>query len=125
MNSTVSPDCQGLQSILAELNGVIANSQSALLASKLQQLESCVRQQRSLCERLESALRKYSRSHPYACDPECMRIAVSALEAREQNRVLSAVLRRMRRNLEVMRNALAGASVEYLGAQPASPTGRI
>ncbi len=125
MNSTVSPEYQGFQEMLEELSSVIAKSQSALLDGKLRELEGCVRRQRTLCEQLESRLRRYSARQNLPCDRDCAHIAVTAMHAREQNRVFSAVLRRMRRNLEVVRNALAGASVEYFGAQAAPRARRI
>ena len=120
MNSTASPDCREPEAILRELSGVIVESQSALFASKPQELEHCIARQRTLCEELESSLQGYESAieaggHPKAAPT---RLVLTALKAREQSRLFSALLRRMRHNLEIMRNSSMGSSLEYTGRTP-------
>lgn len=122
MNSTASHDCREPEAILRELSGVIVESQSALLASKPQELEHCVARQRTLCEELEFSLREYESAispgaHPQAAPTH---FVLTALKAREQSRLFSALLRRLRHNLEIMRNSLMGSTFEYTGRGPAA-----
>ncbi len=121
MNSTVSHDSERPESILQELKGSIADSQSALLEGDPQELENCILRQRGLCEKLECWLREQAGEiaagvHANSAPTQ---VVVSAMEAREQNRLFSALLRRMRHNLEVMRNIWSGPSFEYSTRQPA------
>ena len=116
MKSTASPDTSSVQSLLEDLQSVIAGSQVALLAGRVQELESCVARQRELCHQLESTLQALSSTSNHSgATPG---LVETALSARDQNRVFSAVLRRMRQNLEIMRNSLAGLETEYEARRP-------
>jgi hypothetical protein len=122
MNSTVSHESRRPEATLQELKGVIAESQSALLEGHPEELENCILRQKAHCKELEFWLREYGTT--VAGDVEAnsapTRLVVTAMEAREQNRLFSALLRRMRHNLEVMRNILSGPSDEYSARQSAA-----
>src|SRR6476646_3122282 len=109
MNSTVLHERKMPEAILQELKGVIAESQSALLEGHPEELENCIARQRALCEELESWLRTHGRASIHATTART-ELVVSAMQAREHNRLFSALLRRMRHNLEVMRNVFLGPS---------------
>src|SRR5947209_2196321 len=110
MNSTASHSRREPEAILRELSGVIEGSQSALLASKPQELELLICLQRTLCEELEASLRTYASCIPPGVHSKLAPTPLvrSALKAREQNRLFSALLRRVRHNLDVIRNTLIG-----------------
>ena len=114
MNSTALPDPQNAARILQDVTGAIAASQAALIKGSLQELENCIERQRGLCRKLQFVLRTNSGASTGENDgPKRRELKAVALQARDQNRVFSAVLRRVRRNLEIMRNISAGSSLEY------------
>jgi len=120
MNSTVLRDCREPEAILRELSEVIEKSQSALLGNNPQELDNCISRQRTLCEELEFSLREYASAVSLGVDPKTApsHLVLNAMKAREQNRLFSALLRRMRHNLEIMRNSLMGSSLEYTSRGP-------
>lgn len=122
MNSTVSHESRRPEAILQELKGVIAESQSALLKGHPEELENCIVRQKRHCKELEFWLREYGArvADAVLVKSEPTQLVVTAMEAREQNRLFSALLRRMRHNLEVMRNILSGPSDEYGTRQSAA-----
>jgi hypothetical protein len=122
MNSTVSHESRRPEAILQDLTGVIAESQSALLKGHPEELENCILRQKGHCKELELWLREYGTTVARNVDVNSAsnRMVVTAMEAREQNRLFSALLRRMRHNLEVMRNILSGPSDKYGARQSAA-----
>ena len=106
------PAGRGFEPILAEMSRIIAGAQSALLDGRMADLEQCIMRERELCREFQLALP--------ADDLAVAQVAIdtrrqAAERAREQNRVFSAVLRRMRRNLEVLRNLRRSCELAYGG----------
>jgi hypothetical protein len=111
--------------LLQDLGGAIADTQSALLSGNLYALDSCIFRQRQLCSALRSFFLKHTSGDLFPsptlfCNPP---LYASVIQVRKQNRVLSAVLRRMQRNLQVMSNTLEPSSVEYKHCHPAVEAG--
>jgi hypothetical protein len=111
--------------LLHDLSGAIADTQAALLSGNLYALDSCIFRQRQLCSTLRSSLWRHTSGDLFPsltpfCNPPLL---ASVIQVRKQNRVLSAVLRRMQRNLQVMSHTLEPSSVEYKDCHPAVGAG--
>ena len=99
-----------VQILFEELSCLLALAQAALLAGRRGELEDCVRKQREVCAVIEVAQRNMD---PGSSDGH---LVAMVERARKQNLIFAAVLRRMRRHLEALRNLLAGPAASYAPA---------
>lgn len=121
MNSTASPDHhigssvptqssgENPRTLIEEIATAIAEAQAALIAGRIEDLETSVIQQQELCAALKTLQdNKFSfdRSDP-------RELVATARRARQQNLLFAAVVRRMNRHLDTLRNLLNGLSLTY------------
>ena len=107
--------------LIEEIACAIAEAQAALFAGRIQDFENCIRRQQDLCA-------DWKRLHPgplnsIASNAENDEVIQAAQRVRRQNLLFGAVVRRMRRHLETLRNLLNGPSHTYQ-PQPAKAPGR-
>ena len=107
--------------LIEEIACAIAEAQAALFAGRIHDFENCIRRQHDLCA-------DWKRLHagPPISTPsnvENDEVIQSAKRLRRQNLLFGAVVRRMRRHLETLRNLLNGPSHTYQ-PQPAKASGR-
>lgn len=96
--------------LIEELACAIANAQAALLAGRFEDLEHCTSRMQSLCASLKFTQQDLTEQ---SSGRTGIRIVADARRVQQQNRVFAAVLRRMRRHLEALRNLLNGPSHWY------------
>jgi hypothetical protein len=99
------------QELLVEIEGAMLQSQRALLGRRLAEFEKCTARLKQLSHELREVLA--------ACKPgnagglTLCELTPSVSRARDQGRLLRALLRRTSRNLETLRQALTGCSQFY------------
>jgi uncharacterized protein YbjT (DUF2867 family) len=120
MNWTASRDPSGASDVLPQLSGhdsrilieevacAIAEAQGALFAGRIQDLETSIIHQGELCAALKALQDKpfFNSSAPHD-------LVTAASRVRQQNLLFGAVVRRMRRHLETLRQLLNGLSLTY------------
>ena len=123
-NSTASPESPaandpGLQVsthdpqlIFEEIACALAESQAALFAGRIPDLERSTIRQQNLCALLKDLQEK---SSPLVSVHETDQrdLVQTARQVRQQSLVFAAVLRRMRRHLDTLRNLSRGISLTY------------
>ena len=97
--------------LLLEIHRAVAHSETALLAGHLSELETSTSNQQMLCRKLQDLLAAPEFSSAAITKSPYFIAAVTHL--REDSRVFSAVLGRMRRNLQGLRHALLGPDDFY------------
>jgi hypothetical protein len=102
------PSGHDLRSLIEEVACAIANAQAALFAGRIQDFEACIVRQQQLCAELKSLQENADPSHG-----DSRELVVTAQCVRQQNLLFGAVIRRMRRHLETLRNLLNGLSLTY------------
>jgi hypothetical protein len=120
MNWTASRDPDTQSNVLTQTSGqdsrilieevacAIAEAQAALFAGRIQDLETSIIHQRQLCATLK-ALRDKSSFNNSATQE----LVSAASRVRQQNLLFGAIVRRMRRHLETLRQLLNGLSLTY------------
>ncbi len=118
MNWTASPDPHiptkaqlfGLDSrpLIEEIGCAIAEAQAALFTGRIRDLESCILHQQQLCAEL-----KMLQENAPLFKGDSRELVATAKLVRQQNQVVGAVVRRMRRHLNTLRNLLHGLSLTY------------
>lgn len=107
----------------------ITEAQQALLQGRVGDLQECIARQKILLEQFRELKRQGLRQHELRAQelpqqrpssssdqPDAGKLETANLTARRianQNRVFAAVLRRMNRNLGMLRRATAGISILY------------
>ena len=99
---------QDLRSLIEEVACALAEAQAALFAGRIQDLEGCIFRQQQLCAELKSLQKNATYS-----DVDRRKVVAAAQRVRQQNLLFGAVVRRMRRHLETLRNLLNGLSLTY------------
>lgn len=94
--------------VLEEMGEIVGAAQSALLDGRLETLRTSMQRQQELCSELSAILRS-----PAAAPFREPGVASVAGNLSRNNRVFAAVLRRMRANLEILRNRLRAGSQIY------------
>jgi hypothetical protein len=112
---TQTPSYESLEQALEQLAGAIAGAQGALLGGRFRELETCVLEQQDLCSKIERLIRTKS-----ALEANCA--SESARNARRQNLIFAAALRRMRRHSHMLRNLMSGLALSY---RPTSGIGQV
>jgi hypothetical protein len=106
--SKTEPDVtRAVSAILEDMAEITAAAQTALLKGELEILQHSLKLQLALSQELEARLR----DEP--SPTESQEIINAALRARSDNRVFMAILRKLRRNLEVLRNARRAPAMVY------------
>jgi hypothetical protein len=103
------PSGQNAHTLIEEIATAIAESQAALFAGRIQDLETSIVHQQERCaalKKLEDNKSPFDNSGPHD-------LVATARRVRQQNLLFGAVLRRMRRHLETLRNLLNGPSLTY------------
>jgi hypothetical protein len=110
------------QILVEEMACMIAEAQAALFAGRYQDVEVCAGRLRKLCEHLKS-------SSPGGPDRKWVSgdaaLLTIARRVQHENKVFSAVLRRVRHHLDALRNVLNGPSLSYRPSPPALPERKI
>jgi len=96
------------RSLIEEVACVIADAQAALFAGRIQDLERCIVRQQQLCAELKSL-----HENRVCFDGDPGELVATAQRVSRQNVVFGAVVRRMLRHLEMLRNLLNGLSFTY------------
>jgi len=112
---TQTPSYESLEQALEQLARAIAGAQGALLDGRFRDLEACVLEQQDLCSKIESLIRTKT-----MWEANCAR--ESARNARRQNMIFAAALRRMRRHSDMLRNLMSGLALSYC---PTSGIGQV
>ena len=101
--------------LVREMQRSLSQSQRALLGSHLEEFKRCTARQKELGRELEQLISAslHTRAQNLAITSE---LISAAQGARNEGRLFAAVLRRMRRNLEILSAALQGTS--HLYTQP-------
>jgi hypothetical protein len=94
--------------LIEEVACALAEAQAALFAGRIQDLEGCIIRQQQLCVELKSLQKNATYS-----DVDRRKVVATAQRVRQQNLLFGAVVRRMRRHLETLRNLLNGLSLTY------------
>jgi hypothetical protein len=94
--------------LIEEVACAIADAQAALFAGRIQDFEACIIRQQQLCAELKSL---QENADPCHGDPR--KLVATAQRVRQQNLLFGAVIRRMRRHFETLRNLLNGLSLTY------------
>jgi hypothetical protein len=102
------PSVQDLRPLIEEVACAIADAQAALFAGRIRDLEVCIIRQQQLCAELKSL---QENTLPIDRDPR--ELVATTQRVRQQNLLFGAVVRRMRRHLETLRNLLNGLSLTY------------
>ena len=102
------PSAPNPRFLIEEVACVIADAQAALFAGRIEDLEGCIARQQQLCAELKSLPEAAVRSTDDAGE-----LMAAAQRARQQTLLFGAVLRRMRRHLDTLRNLLNGLSLTY------------
>ncbi len=100
---------------LEQMKAAIAESQSALLAGRVRDLETSTRQQQQLGQRLE-LLGREAASQGDSSDRGrglTSRIVAAARQVHMRNLVLAGVLKRMRRNLDGLQRMMQSGALAY------------
>jgi hypothetical protein len=110
----LSGEEKALQLVL-DMQRALSQSQSALLGSDLEEFARCTARQQELGRELQKLIsaNPHAAEHKLAITSE---LIFAAQGARNESRLFAAVLRRMRRNLEILSAAVQGTS--YLYTQP-------
>ena len=106
--SEVQPFAHDSRTLIDEIACAIAEAQAALFAGRIQDLETCTMHQQELCAALKALQGKY-----YFDDSDTRELVATAHRVREQNLLFGAVVRRMHRHLDTLRNLLNGLSLSY------------
>ncbi len=96
------------RTFIEEISCAIAEGQAALFAGRIQDLESCIVRQQQLCAELKTL-----QENTIPFDKDTRELVAAAQRVRQQNLLFGAVVRRMRRHLETLRNLLNGLSLTY------------
>ena len=104
------------RTMIEEIACAIAEAQAALFAGRIQDLETCILHQRELCATLKELPGESSSN-------SSNELVATARRVRQQNLLFGAVVRRMRRHLDTLRNLLNGLSLTYQ-PKPAKVPGR-
>ena len=99
---------QGLRLLIEEVACAIAEAQAALFAGSIQDLETSIVHQQELCRALKALQDKSSFNNS-----PTQELVTAASRVRQQNLLFGAVVRRMRRPLETLRQLLNGLSFTY------------
>lgn len=94
--------------VIEEIACAIAEAQAALFAGRVQDLETCISHQRELCAALKTLQDKSSLDNRAPRD-----LVTAARRVRQQNLLFGAVVRRMHRHLDTLRNLVNGLSLTY------------
>jgi hypothetical protein len=94
--------------VIEEIACAIAEAQAALFAGRVQDLETCISHQRELCAALKTLQGKSSLDNSARRD-----LVTAARRVRQQNLLFGAVVRRMHRHLDTLRNLVNGLSLTY------------
>jgi hypothetical protein len=95
--------------LIEEIATAIAEAQAALFAGRIQDLETSIVRQQELCAALK-ALQDNKFSY-HDSDPH--ELVTTARRVRQQSMLFGAVVRRMHRHLDTLRNLLNGLSLTY------------
>ena len=106
---------ESIEQALEQLARAIAGAQGALLGGRFRDLEACVLEQQDLCSKIDRLIRTKS-----VWETNCAR--ESARSVRRQNLIFAAVLRRMRRHADMLRNLMSGIALSY---RPTSRIGQV
>lgn len=97
------------RALIEEIATAIAEAQAALFAGRIQDLEISILHQQELCAALKTLQEnKFSMGNS---DPG--ELVATAKRVRQQYLLFGAVLRRMHRHLDTLRNLLNGLSLTY------------
>jgi hypothetical protein len=99
---------QDFRSSIEEVACAIADAQAALFAGRIQDFEACIVRQQQLCAVLKSL-----QENAVPCHGDPRELVATAQRVRQQNLLFGAVIRRMRRHFETLRNLLNGLSLTY------------
>jgi hypothetical protein len=97
------------RTVIEEIATAIAEAQAALFAGRIQDLETSIIHQQELCVVLK-ALRDNNFSSHHRDPRELITVAQ---RVRQQNLLFGAVVRRMHRHLDTLKNLLNGLSLTY------------
>ena len=121
MNWTASHDPNGVseapaqpftadpRTLVEEIATAIAEAQAALFAGRIQDLETSVVQQQELC----TALKMLQDNKASFGNSDPRELVAVAQRVRKENLIFAAVVNRMRRHLDTLRNLLNGPSLTY------------
>lgn len=126
--SAVSGRPHALELVLQEMGAAIAESQAALLAGRVRDLEASTRRQKQLWEQCEQ-LRARPNSAGGSSGGERgtawpSGVLASARQLHARNLVFAGILKRMRRNLEALQQQMQGAAPAYTYARGRERNGR-
>jgi len=105
----VEPFAYDTRTLIEEIATAIAEAQSALFAGRIQDLETSIIHQQELCAALKTVQDNNFSSH----DSDARELVTTAQRVREQSLLFGAVVRRMHRHLNTLRNLLNGLSLTY------------
>jgi hypothetical protein len=105
----VEPFASDTRTLIEEIATAIAEAQSALFAGRIQDLETSIIHQQELCAALKTVQDNNFSSH----DSDARELVTTAQRVREQSLLFGAVVRRMHRHLNTLRNLLNGLSLTY------------
>ncbi|HEX3103880.1 MAG TPA: hypothetical protein VHQ22_05490 [Terriglobales bacterium] len=103
------PSTQSTHTLIEEIATAIAESQAALFAGRIQDLETSIVHQQELC----AALKTLEDNKLAFGNGGLSDLVATARRVHQQNLLFGAVVRRMRRHLETLRNLLSGLSLTY------------
>lgn len=103
------PFAHDTRTLIEEIATAIAEAQAALFSGRIQDLETCIIHQRELCAALKAL---QDNNFPFGNDGP-RDLVNTARRVRHQNLLFGAVVRRMHRHLDTLRNLLNGLSLTY------------
>ncbi|HJT72103.1 MAG TPA: hypothetical protein VJ731_18030 [Terriglobales bacterium] len=110
------------QILIEEMACAIAEAQAALFSGRYRDLEICAGRMRELCEYLKTT---NTNSSPGGNTVPGTPVSPAARRVQHDIKVFSAVLRRMRRHFEALRNVLSGPSLSYKPSMLTLPERKI
>jgi len=105
----VQPSRHDTSTLIEEIAIAIAEAQAALFAGRIQDLETSICHQQELCAALKTLQDNgfsFHNSNP-------RELVTTAMRVRQQNLLFGAIMRRMSRHLNILRNLLNGLSLTY------------
>jgi hypothetical protein len=103
------PFAYDTRTLIEEIATAIAEAQAALFAGRIQDLETSIIHQQKLCAALNKPQDNNFSSH----DSDARELVTIAQRVRQQSLLFGAVVRRMHRHLNILRNLLNGLSLTY------------
>lgn len=108
-NILAEPIGNNTRILIEEIATAIAEAQAALLSGRIQDLETSITHQQELC----AALKAMQENKFSFRETDPLDLVNTARCVRQQNQLFGAVVRRMRRHLDTLRNLLNGLSLTY------------